>query len=58
MVRRYGAFVDVHLDDRFARDLAGLYEPWQAAVPPAPSLLALNHALATDLGFEIGRAHV
>ena len=52
MVRRYGAFVDVHLDDRFARDLAGLYEPWQAAVPPAPSLLALNHALATDLGFD------
>ena len=52
MVRRYGAFVDVRLDDRFARDLAGLYEPWQAAVPPAPSLLALNHALAIDLGFD------
>ena len=35
-----------------ARELAGLYEPWQAAVPPAPSLLALNHALAIDLGFD------
>jgi uncharacterized protein YdiU (UPF0061 family) len=44
--------VDVRLDDWFARDLAGLYEPWQAATPPAPSLLALNEPVARDLGFD------
>lgn len=42
----------VRLDDWFARDLQGLYEPWQAAVPPAPRLLVLNDALALSLGFD------
>ncbi len=40
------------LDDWFARDLAGLYEPWQAATPPSPSLLALNEPLAQELGLD------
>ena len=34
------------LDDWFARDLVGLYEPWQAAALPAPRLLALNDDVA------------
>ena len=43
---------NVRLDDWFARDLEGLYEPWQAAVPPQPELLVLNEALALELGFD------
>ena len=37
-------------DNTFVRDLGGLYEPWQAAIAPAPRLLALNEELATELG--------
>jgi uncharacterized protein YdiU (UPF0061 family) len=40
----------LRLDDSFARMLAGLYEPWQAAVFPDPTTLVFNDALATDLG--------
>ncbi len=40
------------LDDSFARELAGLYEPW-APVPVAdPSLLVLNEPLAAELGLD------
>jgi len=39
-------------DNSFARDLAGLYEPWQAATVPAPRLLMLNDALAVELGVD------
>ncbi len=39
-------------DNSFVRDLAGLYEPWQGAPVPAPRLLALNDALAAELGAE------
>ena len=42
------------LDDWFARDLVGLYEPWQAAVLPAPRLLALNDDVAETLGLDPG----
>ena len=42
------------LDDSFARELVGLYEPW-AAVPVAdPSLVVLNDALAGELGLDGG----
>ena len=44
--------VNVRLDDWFVRDLQGLYEPWQAAEAPQPSLLALNDTLAASLGFD------
>jgi serine/tyrosine/threonine adenylyltransferase len=43
---------ELHLDDSFARALPGLYEPWKAAEFPAPQLLVLNDALATDLGAD------
>ncbi len=40
------------LDDSFARELVGLYEPW-AAVPVAdPSLVVLNDALADEVGLD------
>ncbi len=42
-------------DDSFVRALSGLYEPWRAATAPAPELLVLNEALATDLGLDAAR---
>jgi uncharacterized protein YdiU (UPF0061 family) len=39
-------------DNSFARDLEGLYEPWQAAPASAPRLLALNEPLAAELGAD------
>src|SRR5690606_7727901 len=40
----------VALDHTFARELEGLYEPWQATPSPEPRLLALNDGLARELG--------
>ena len=37
----------------YARTLPGLYEPWQAAAAPAPTLLVANVALAAELGIDI-----
>jgi uncharacterized protein YdiU (UPF0061 family) len=39
-------------DNSFVRELEGLYVPWQASPAPAPRLLALNEALATELGVD------
>jgi len=41
-----------HFDDSYARDLEGLHEPWRAAQVPAPELLILNSALASELGLD------
>ena len=46
-VRKLFAF-----DNTFVRDLGGLYEPWQAALSPAPMLLAFNAELAGELGLD------
>src|SRR5687767_11782706 len=40
------------LESTYARDLPGLYEPWQAATVPAPALLVLNEGLAAELGVD------
>jgi uncharacterized protein YdiU (UPF0061 family) len=40
------------LDDSFARDLVGLYEPWPPAAVPAPELVVLNEELAAELGLD------
>src|SRR5918999_3682537 len=40
------------LDNSYARELPGLYEPWQAAQAPAPELLVLNERLAAELGID------
>ena len=40
------------LGDRFARDLPELARPWQAEEAPEPRLLALNEALAVELGLD------
>src|SRR3712207_6486115 len=42
----------VAFDNSYVRDLAGLYEPWQAAPTPAARLLALNDGLAGELGID------
>jgi serine/tyrosine/threonine adenylyltransferase len=39
-------------ENSYVRDLEGLYVPWQANHAPAPRLLALNEALATELGVD------
>jgi uncharacterized protein YdiU (UPF0061 family) len=39
-------------DDSFVRELEGLYVPWQGTPVPAPRLLALNEALAAELGLD------
>src|SRR3954452_21768466 len=39
-------------DNSFARELAGLYEPWGPDPVPAPRLLALNEALALEIGLD------
>ena len=42
----------LRFDNSYARDLEGLYEPWQAEPAPAPRLLALNEDLAAELGLD------
>ncbi|NYG54405.1 protein adenylyltransferase SelO family protein [Nocardioides perillae] len=42
----------VRLDDQFARTLPEMAVPWQAAPAPAPRLLALDEALAAELGLD------
>jgi uncharacterized protein YdiU (UPF0061 family) len=39
-------------DNTYARDLEGLYVPWQAAEVPEPRLVKLNRALAEELGLD------
>ena len=39
-------------ENSFARELEGLYEPWQATPAPEPRLLVLNEALAAELGLD------
>ena len=39
-------------DNSYARELEGLYEPWQPAPAPDPRLLALNVELAGELGAD------
>ena len=39
-------------DNTYARDLEGLYVPWNAAAVAEPKLIKLNHALAEELGLN------
>ena len=39
-------------DNTYARDLEGLYVPWNAAEVTEPRLIKLNHALAEELGLD------
>ena len=39
-------------DNSYVRELAGLYEPWQATAAPEPRLLALNEDLARELDVD------
>jgi uncharacterized protein YdiU (UPF0061 family) len=42
----------LHFEDSFVRELEGLYVPWHGTPVPAPRLLALNEALAAELGLD------
>jgi serine/tyrosine/threonine adenylyltransferase len=44
----------VTLGNHFARELPELAVPWQAEAAPAPRLLALDEALAAELGLDPG----
>ena len=46
---------DFVFDNTYARDLAGLYVPWQPQPSPAPRWLRFNHALARELGLDVER---
>src|SRR3712207_4448818 len=39
-------------ESTYADQLPGMYEPWQATPPAEPRLLALNTALAAELGVD------
>jgi len=39
-------------DNTYARELEGLFVPWRPAVAPAPRLLFVNRALASELGLD------
>lgn len=47
-----GALAGVRLDDRFARELPELALDWKALPAPGPRLLALDEALAEELGLD------
>lgn len=42
-------------DNTYARELTGLYVPWQPQPSPAPRWLRFNHALAQELGLDVDR---
>ena len=42
----------IPFDNTYARDLEGMYLPFQGAVAPDPALVWLNDALAGDLGLD------
>ena len=42
----------IRFDNTFVRDLAGLYERWEAAPVSDPELVVLNHDHARELGFD------
>ncbi|RYG90588.1 YdiU family protein [Loktanella sp. IMCC34160] len=39
-------------DNSYARDLDGLYVPWEGAKVPGPEIVAFNHGLAGELGLD------
>lgn len=40
-------------DNSYARELPGLYAPWQAAQVPQARMIKLNQALAVELGLDV-----
>ena len=47
------SFAALRFDNSFARELPGLYVPWQPAAVPAPRLIYLNRPLAAELGLDV-----
>lgn len=44
--------LQIRFDNSYARELEGLYVPWQGIKAPAPEMILLNRALADDLGLD------
>ena len=44
--------LQIRFDNTYAREMEGLYVPWQGLKAPAPEMLLLNRALADDLGLD------
>lgn len=42
----------IQFDNSYARDLEGMYLPWQGAKVPEPAMVWLNDALAVELGLD------
>ncbi|MCB1406551.1 MAG: YdiU family protein [Rhodobacteraceae bacterium] len=42
----------IEFDNSYARDLDGMYLPWQGAKVPDPAMVWLNEGLARDLGLD------
>ncbi|MDZ4701324.1 MAG: protein adenylyltransferase SelO family protein, partial [Rhodothermales bacterium] len=42
----------IPFDNTYARELEGLYVPWQGAAVPKPEVLRLNAVLAEELGLD------
>lgn len=42
----------IAFDNSYARELEGLYLPWQGAVAPLPRMVLLNRDLAAELGLD------
>ena len=46
--------LQIRFDNSYARELEGMYVPWQGHRAPAPRLLLLNEPLAAELGLDAG----
>ncbi len=44
--------LQIRFDNTYARDMEGLYVPWQGIKAPAPEMILLNRALAEELGLD------
>lgn len=43
----------LHFENSYARDLVGLYAPWQATAVPQPAMMKFNRELAAELGLDV-----
>ncbi|MCC5988420.1 MAG: YdiU family protein [Pararhodobacter sp.] len=44
--------MQIRFDNSYARELEGMYVPWQGSRAPAPKMLLLNEVLADELGLD------
>ena len=44
--------LEIRFDNSYARELEGMYVPWQGSQAPAPEMLLLNEKLAEEMGLD------